>query len=163
MRLQTGKKFAIFFASAILFATVMSNMPARAAEQAPGFSLQSTDGATVTLSQFKGKEPVLIYFFATWCHFCQAMGPKVAALRKSTPDSQLAIIAIDVGSGDSMEKVKRYKKDNNSPYTVLYDDGSKVTRSYGVEGIPNIVLVDKNGVIKYQGSDLPPDPMSLVK
>ncbi|MDR3566827.1 MAG: TlpA disulfide reductase family protein [Syntrophobacteraceae bacterium] len=163
MKLKTGKNFVVSILSALLFTTLISSLPARAAGPAPGFTLQSIDGSTVSLSQFKGQKPVLLYFFATWCHFCQAMGPKVSALRKSTPESQLAIVAIDVGSGDSLEKVKRYEKDSGATYTVLYDQGSKVTRSYGVEGIPNIVLVDKNGDIKYQGSDLPPDVLSLVK
>ena len=163
MKMKTGKKFATLFICAMLLATVASYLPARAADMAPDFSLKSIDGSTVSLSQFKGQKPVLIYFFATWCHFCQAMGPKVASLRKSTPDSKLAIFAIDVGSGDSFEKVKRYEKENGAPYTVLYDDGSKVSHSYGIEGIPNIVLVDKKGEIKYQGSDLPSDPLGLVK
>ena len=160
MNLQIGKKFAMCFVSAMLLATVV---PARGADIAPGFTLQSIDGAQVSLSQFKGQKPVLLYFFATWCHFCQSTAPKVADLRKTVPESQLAIVAIDVGSGDSLEKVKRYEKENHASYTVLYDDGSKVTRSYGIEGIPNIVLVDKNGAIKYQGSELPSDPLSLLK
>lgn len=163
MNLKICKKFAMFFVSAMLLATVVSYLPARAAELAPGFTLPSIDGATVSLQQFRGQKPVLLEFFATWCHFCRAIAPKVAQLRQSIPESKLAIVAIDVGSGDSFEKVKLYEKENPEPYTVLYDSGSKVTRTYKVEGIPHIVLVDKNGVIKYQGSELPDDVMSLVK
>lgn len=161
MNLKTGKRFAFFLISAVLFATVVSYLPARAAQPAPDFTLKSTDTKSYTLSQFKGQKPVLIYFFATWCHFCQAMGPKVASLKQNPKYSDLAILAIDVGSGDSFEKVKLYAKDK--PYTVLYDEGTKVTRTYGVEGIPNIVLVDKKGDIKYQGSELPEDIASLLK
>lgn len=155
MNLKTGKRFAFFLISAVLLATVVSYLPARAAQPAPDFTLKSTDAKSFTLSQYKGQKPVLIYFFATWCHFCQAMGPKVAALKQNPKYSDLAILAVDVGSGDSFEKAKLYAKDK--PYTVLYDEGTKVTRTYGVEGIPNIVLVDKKGEIKYQGSELPED------
>lgn len=163
MNLKTSKTFAMLSISAMLLATLFFYAPARAADLAPGFTLPSIDGTQVSLSQFKGNKPVLIEFFATWCHFCQALRPKMDEFRKSIPESKLAVVAIDVGSGDSFEKLKRYEKDNPSPYTVLYDDGSKVTRAYGVEGIPHIVLVDKNGVIKYQGSELPSDALSLVK
>ncbi len=162
MNRKTGKKSAIIFAAAMLLGAVFFYTPARA-EQAPNFTLPTTNGTPITLSQFQGKQPVLLEFFATWCHFCQAIHPKVVALRKAIPESQLAILAIDVGSGDSLDKVKRFEKDSPSPFPVLYDDGSKVTRTYGIEGIPHIVLIDKQGTIKYQGSELPSDPLSLVK
>ncbi len=134
-----------------------------AASTAPDFDLRNLNGTYVTLSQFKGIKPVLIVFWATWCPYCRAEQPKLARLRQSIPRSKLAILAVDVGSVDPLTRVKDYIKANPVPYTVLYDAGSKVTRAYGVEGIPNIVLVDKNRVIKYQGSELPADPLSLVR
>ncbi|MCL5405579.1 MAG: TlpA family protein disulfide reductase [Deltaproteobacteria bacterium] len=163
MNLKTIKKLAMFFLSATLLTTVVFYLPARAAEQAPDFTLPSLNGTMVSLNQFKGQKPVLVEFFATWCHFCRAIHPQIVKLRESVPESKLAIVAIDVGSGDSLERVKLYVKNHPSPFTVLYDKGSIVTRTYGVEGIPHIVLVDKNGNIKYQGSELPSDPMSLVQ
>jgi peroxiredoxin len=163
MKLKIGQKFALFFICALLVVGAAYCPPARALEQAPDFTLKSTTGTMVSLSQFKGKLPVLLEFFATWCPHCQEMAPELAKMRKSIPDSQLAILAIDVGSRDSFEKVKRYTEDNHFPFTVLFDEGSKVSQSYGIVGIPYVTLLDKNGAIKYQGYDLPSDVMSLLK
>ena len=84
--------FAALFFSFILLITVLIRLPAVADEQketaravaTPDFQLQDLNGTNVTLSQFKGQKPVLLYFWATWCHFCLAVRPAVIELRKAT-------------------------------------------------------------------------------
>ncbi len=168
--LKICKKFASLFLSSILFITVMICLPANAAEEsiaatnvtAPDFELQNMKGTNVSLNDFKGKKPVLLYFWATWCHYCQATRPEIIKVQKANPND-IEILAINVGSGDSLAKVQRYDEANPAPFTVLYDPDSKVTRSYKVEGIPHFVLMDKTGAVKYSGNRLPSDPMSLLK
>ena len=160
--LKTCKKFASLFVSSVLFITVLICLPANAAEESKAaIELQNLGGSNVSLSEFQGQKPVLLYFWATWCHYCQATRPEVIKVQKANPD--LAILAINVGSGDSLTKVQRYEEANPAPFTVLYDPDSKVTRSYKVEGIPHFVLLDKTGAVKYSGNRLPSDPMSLLK
>jgi peroxiredoxin len=161
MNPKTGKRLAMFCIPALLLATLTWCLPA-SAQTAPNFTLKSTDGATVSLDQYKGKVPVLIEFFATWCPHCRDMAPELAKLRNTIPSTELAILAIDVGNGDSLKKVKRYKQVENLPYTILYDTDSKVSQEYGVEGIPYVVLLDKNGTIKYQDNGLPSNVMAIV-
>lgn len=168
---EIGKRSAKLLFSFILSMTMLIGLPALAAEEdqakpnvaAPDFQLDDLNGTNVTLSQFKGQKPVLLYFFATWCPSCLAARPGVIEMRKATAEQDIAILAINVGSGDSLAKLKRFEEANPAPYTVLYDPGSKVTRSYHVEGIPHFVLLDKTGMIKYEGNRLPSDPMKLLK
>ena len=168
---KRGTVFAALFFSFILLITVLIRLPAVAADQketvpavaAPDFQLQDLNGTTVTLSQFKGQRPVLLYFWATWCHFCLAARPAVIELRKAIAQDDIEILAINVGSGDSLAKVKRFEEANPAPYIVLYDPDSKVTQSFRVEGIPHFILLDKTGAIKYEGNRLPSDPMSLLR
>ncbi len=169
---KSGTMFAALFFSFILLITVLIRLPAGATEQKEparavathDFELQDLNGTNVTLSQFKGQKPVLLYFWATWCHFCMAVRPAVIELRKATARDDIEILAINVGgSGDSLAKVKRFEEANPAPYTVLYDPDSRVTRSYRVEGIPHFILFDKTGAIKYEGNQLPSNPMSLLK
>ena len=136
---------------------------ASAALTAPDFDLQDLNGSHITLSQFKGQKPVLLYFWATWCPHCMAVRPDVIKLRKKTSGNDVEIIAINVGAGDSLAKVKRFEQSDPAPYTVVYDSGSKVARSYRVEGVPHFVLLDKTGAVKYEGSELPSDPLGLLK
>jgi peroxiredoxin len=169
--LKIGNKFAVLFLSSVLFMAVALCLPSGAAQAskadtgftAPDFELQSIKGVNVSLAQFKGQKPVLLYFWATWCHYCMAVRPEVIKMQKEHPNNDIEIIAINVGSGDSLAKVQRFEEADPAPYTVLYDPDSKVTRSYKVEGIPHFVLLDKNGAVKYEGNQLPSDPMSLLK
>ena len=114
---------------------------------APDFKLKNLQGKSVTLSQFKGKCPVLIEFFATYCEYCREAMPKVASLRKKISRKKLAILGIDVGS-EALERLKEFEKENPSPYPILYDKGSVVTKSYGVFGIPKFVLVNERGEVE---------------
>ena len=169
--LKSGKRFAALLFSFILLITMLIRLPALAADDnqalaavsAPDFQLQDLNGTNVTLSQFKGQKPVLLYFWATWCPHCLEVRPEVIKLRKSTGQDDIEILGINVGSGDSLAKVKRFEEADPAPYTVLYDPDSKVTHSYRVEGIPHFVLLDKTGAIKYEGNRLPSDPMKLLK
>ncbi len=162
--LKTGKKLAALFFSSILFMTVLTCFPAIADESktaTPDFTLQDLKGTDVSLSQFKGQKPVLLYFWATWCHYCLAARPGVIKFQKASPEVQ--VIAIDVGAGDSMAKLKRFEEADPAPYIVLYDADSKVSRSYHVEGIPHFILIDKTGAVKYSGNQLPSDPVKLLQ
>jgi peroxiredoxin len=171
MRYLDSKKCTAFLFFTVLLLTALVCRPAGAVEEskaatafaAPDFDLQDLQGSHVTLSQFKGQKPVLLYFWATWCPHCMAVRPDVIKLRKTTSNDDVEIIAINVGQGDSLAKVKRFEEADPAPYTVLYDTGTKVTRSYQVEGVPHFILLDKTGVVKYNGSELPSNPMALLK
>ncbi|MHC1724582.1 MAG: peroxiredoxin family protein [Syntrophobacteraceae bacterium] len=155
---------ALLLGAAPLCGTVTAaGSPDKTSAGAPDFELQDLDGTTVTLSKFKGQKPVLLYFWATWCPYCLSVRPAVINLRNSVSQNDLEILAINVGGGDSLARVKRFQEAHPSPLIVLFDGENKVTKSYAIQGIPLFVLVDKTGAVKYRGNDMPPEPMNLLK
>jgi peroxiredoxin len=132
-------------------------------QPAPDFDLQDLRGTTVKLSQFRGDRPVMLYFWATWCPSCVSVKPHIAKVRERVSEKDMQILGINVGEGDSLEKLKRYQEGHPVAWPILYDEGSKVSRSYQVRGIPMFVLVNKEGMIVYQGNDLPENPLKLLK
>jgi cytochrome c biogenesis protein CcmG, thiol:disulfide interchange protein DsbE len=171
----SAKQVCVFFTLfAILFSTpfIMAPPPAMAQDSktavaqdnaAPDFELQDLNGTSVPLHSFKGQKPVLLYFWASWCPYCMAVRPAVINLRNGVDGKDLEILAINVGGGDSLAKVKKFQEVHPAPYTTVYDGDGKAVRAYRVQGIPHFVLIDKNGSVKYRGSELPPDPMGLLK
>ena len=152
--------FAMLFSTAFLVApsTVMAQDSKTAVSQdnaAPDFELQDLNGSDVALHSFKGQKPVLLYFWASWCPYCMAVRPAVINLRNETDPKDLEIIAVNVGRGDSLARVKKFQEVHPAPYTVVYDGEGKAVRAYHVQGIPHFILVDKNGLVKYSGSELP--------
>jgi thiol-disulfide isomerase/thioredoxin len=121
------------------------------------FELPNLNGSMVRLSKFKGERPVLIYFWATWCPYCSSVRPAVTKLRERVGPSELEILAIDVGGSDSIERVKRYQEGHPVSWAILYDGEGKVSRAYGVQGIPLFILINKEGIVVYQESEPPSD------
>ncbi|MCX7823524.1 MAG: TlpA family protein disulfide reductase [Syntrophobacterales bacterium] len=127
-------------------------------DAAPDFSLTSIfDGKRITLSEFRNSKYVLLYFWASWCPTCLETRPQLEAFRKNTPSDRLEVLAINIGDGDSIDSIKKLQMKYPLSVPVLFDEGSKVSRSYGVRGVPFFVLIDPEGKIVYQGNELPKD------
>lgn len=131
--------------------------------KAPDFELPDLNGNKISLGKYKGDRPVLFYFWATWCPYCMAAKPAITAIRKDIPEKSLEILAINVGGGDSVERLKKYQQGHPVPYPILYDGDQKVSKSYNVQGIPLFVLVDKDGKVLYRSNELPKNVKELLK
>jgi len=117
------------------------------APAADGASLRLADlaGRPVTLGQYLGR-PVWITFWATYCHACQREEPDLRRVYESHANSDLAILAIDVG--EDAHVVGQYVEDRDLPWTVILDlDGSAVA-AYGAIGTPTHYFIDRRGIIR---------------
>ncbi|MGD8778074.1 MAG: redoxin domain-containing protein [Ignavibacteria bacterium] len=114
---------------------------------APDFSLTDLEGNVVTLSELKGKT-VILDFWATWCGPCKASMPLMKdAIKRYANNENVAFLFIDTferGEGYK-DKVRQFISDNNYPFNVLFDEGSKVASEYGIVAIPAKVFIDKDG------------------
>lgn len=121
-------------------------------EKAPSFSLRVLNGNMVSLEDLKGKV-VILDFWATWCGPCKASFPAMkSAINRYAADSSVVFLFIDC-----MERVKdpsgmisSFLKKNEYPFKVLMDSESFVADQYGIKGIPNKIIIDKNGVIRFR-------------
>ncbi len=143
--------------------TVMSLVGTKGSSEPVDFDLPSTDDTRVRLSDYRGKKPVLLYFWAIWCPACQAVKPEVAKLRARIREEQLEILAVNVGAGDSFERVQRYQKAHPMPFKVLYDGDGAAMKAFEVRGVPLFVIVDKNGAIVYRDHQLPSDIQRFIQ
>lgn len=126
---------------------------ARAGESWADFTLQTPSGERVSLKEFVGKKPVLLAFWATWCPHCNDAVPALNALVEGPAKDRLQLIAVDYL--ESRQKVGGFVKSKKIAYTVLLDETGKVSRSYGVLGIPTYVVISRGGRIVYRGNELP--------
>jgi peroxiredoxin len=115
-------------------------------KMAPDFTLTDIQGNVQTLSSYRGK-PVLLIFWATWCPPCKAEAPELVELRKSTPPDKLAILA--VSSREGADLVKSFASQYQLNYTVMPGDGTTLPSPYAdIEYIPSAFFVDPEGKIK---------------
>ncbi|NLI32665.1 MAG: TlpA family protein disulfide reductase [Deltaproteobacteria bacterium] len=127
------------------------------------FELQDLNGSDVRLSRFRGDRYVLLYFWATWCPYCLAVKPEIKKIRDRIGPKDIEVLAINVGGGDSLERLKKYQEGHPVPWPVLYDGKGGVTRAYQVQGIPLFILVDKEGKIVFRDNMLPQDITKYMK
>lgn len=151
------KKIKLFIVPAFL-ALISLNLNCSAASSlderggtkaAPDFALRNIRGEEVALSQFKGKNNVLLVFGATWCLYCVDEIPELKEIYERYKDREVKLIYIDIQ--ESQQKVSSFAKKHSIPYTVLLDIDGDVARAYGVSGIPHQVIIDKKGLIYYKG------------
>jgi cytochrome c biogenesis protein CcmG/thiol:disulfide interchange protein DsbE len=108
-----------------------------------------TDLAEVRLglTSSRGK-PMLLEFGATWCGPCRALLGPLRKVEKELADTQLEVYSIDVG--ETAEVVKaHYANRVLGGVRVVLDQESRVTREFGVQAFPTLVLVDARGIIRF--------------
>ena len=114
---------------------------------APDFRLASLDGRTVSASDFHGKKKLVVNFWASWCGPCRMELPVLAKFYRQThkadADYEIVSISVDDDRADAEKAATQLKV----PFTVLLDPTSKTLQSYGVDAIPAMFVIDKDGKV----------------
>ncbi len=118
---------------------------------APDFELLDKDGNSVRLSDYQGKV-VMIDFWASWCNICVKAIPEVKEIYNKYKDKNFELISISVDY--KQEEWKQTITAYNMDWVHLFDEKAPSENNvsslkYKVTGIPTIVIVDKEGKIRY--------------
>jgi peroxiredoxin len=137
---------------------------AAARANAPDFSLKSTDGRTVHLSDYLGKSVVLIDFWSTTCDPCLAEMPHLVDLYKAKKDKGFVVLAISLDGPESLADVNRVVHDRDMVFPVLLDQETTVVARYNPKReMPFAVLIDKNGgIVQKKAGYTPGDEKNLA-
>ncbi|MFK7759733.1 MAG: TlpA disulfide reductase family protein [Phycisphaerales bacterium] len=99
--------------------------------------------------QTQGKV-VVLDFWATWCPPCRAASPILDELQKENADT-LAVLAIS-GQREEIDDVKSYVADNEVAYAHLFDANQSVYKEFESRGIPLVVVMSTDGMIRWMGN-----------
>ncbi|HJL75314.1 MAG TPA: TlpA disulfide reductase family protein [Candidatus Marinimicrobia bacterium] len=129
-------------------------LPANAVS-APEFTLATTSGDLIKMSDMKGKV-VLLTFWGTWCGPCRAEIPEFKNLHNKYNKDGLEIVGITLTSGPP-QRIQSFADQWKIEYLLLTDISANETqialRDYGnatnspITGIPTTFLIDRNGYI----------------
>jgi cytochrome c biogenesis protein CcmG, thiol:disulfide interchange protein DsbE len=117
---------------------------------APDFALKAVgSGETIDLAKFRGK-PVVVNFWATWCHPCWDEHPTLTAISQ-TYGNQVQFLGVVFQDDES--KITNFLRERGWAYPTLVDERGKTAIAYGVGGVPETFFLNRKGeiVAKYVG------------
>jgi cytochrome c biogenesis protein CcmG/thiol:disulfide interchange protein DsbE len=114
---------------------------------APLFTVPQVEQAELQFSSADLKGKVwLLNVWASWCVACREEHPVLMSFSRS---QMVPIIGLDYKDQrkDAMGVIKR----SGNPYDLIaFDADGRVGIDYGVYGVPESYLIDKNGIIRYK-------------
>jgi cytochrome c biogenesis protein CcmG/thiol:disulfide interchange protein DsbE len=119
--------------------------PEKDRKLAPDFTLKDSNGATVRLSDYRGKV-VLLDFWATWCMPCQVELPWFMEFEQTLKQKGFAVVGVSMDE-DGWDVVKPYLQKRKINYRILLGDDHTAQLYGGVDALPTTVLLDRQGRI----------------
>ena len=123
---------------------------------APEFTLATTTGELVSMSDLRGKV-ILLNFWGTWCGPCRMELPDFVKLYDKYNKDGLEIVGITIRRGESIKDVAKFQDQWGLNYLLLNDingnEVSEVTMAYSqaigqmINGIPTTLVIDREGFI----------------
>ena len=101
-------------------------------------------GNAAKLSDYVAGKIALVDFWASWCRPCRAEIPNIANIYKKYGD-KIAVISLNVW--DESESQAETIKELKMNWIQLTDTTKKATEAYGINGIPQIMLIGADGTI----------------
>lgn len=113
---------------------------------APAFTLQNSRGDFISLSDFKGKNNVVLYFYPK----ASTPGCTVQACGiRATRDEFLALDTVVLGvSPDSVSKLKKFADKYDLNFDLLADEDHAVAEKYGAWGLKKFMGREFMGILR---------------
>jgi len=113
-------------------------------QPAPEFRLTTFGGDTVSLSDLRGKV-VVVNIFASWCNPCREEAPGLEQTWREYEGQGVQFLGI--AYKDASSKAQAFLAEFDTTYPSALDPGSRISRAYGVTGVPETFIIDQEGLL----------------
>jgi thiol-disulfide isomerase/thioredoxin len=113
---------------------------------APNISAPLLTEGTLDLASHKGKDVVILDFWATWCGPCRIGLPIVERVAERYEDKGVVLFAVN--SGEDKPTIQAFVEQMGLAATVVMDTNRTASRDYRASSIPRTVVVGRDGFIR---------------
>ncbi len=111
----------------------------------PPLSLgQTRDGQSIETSQYVGKV-LVVTFWASWCGPCKKELPILEAIQNVAGTDKIQVVAVNIEEREQFIKIARAL--SSLKLTLTHDTRKRSADAYGVNGIPHLVLIGRDGKV----------------
>lgn len=120
------------------------------ADPAPAYAAARLDGSgELSLADLRG-EVVLLNGWATWCQPCREEMPLLQHLQEEYGDQGLRVVGVSIDRGEAAGKIEQFAADTGVTFTLLHDPKNTFARAFRTTGVPETVLIGRNGEELYR-------------
>lgn len=125
----------------------------RIGDTLPDFSGTRLNGEIITLAEFRDEQVVVLDFWATWCQPCVKGMPTLQELHEELGELGVQVLAINVG--EDVETVRDFIENEGYSFPVVLDHDSQTKSEFGVQGIPQLFVIGKDGSLQHHSIGSP--------
>jgi peroxiredoxin len=118
--------------------------PGAVGTRAPEYAAVTLEGDTVSLAQLRG-QAVMLNIWATWCPPCRDEMPSLQELHETYADAGLQVVAVSIDRRSAVGEVRDFVEEYELSLTILHDADERVTRTFRTVGVPETILLDREG------------------
>ncbi len=118
-----------------------------AAGLSAAFASQAVDHGPLDLQQFRGKV-VYLDFWASWCGPCRESFPWLKETENTYRDRGLVVIGVNLDQEHVL--AEQFLQAFHPQFRIYFDPEATLAEHFKVSGMPSSVLIDRNGLVRYQ-------------
>jgi thiol-disulfide isomerase/thioredoxin len=128
---------------------------------APEVSLDLLGGGKMSLAEHKGKDIVILDFWATWCGPCVEGLPIVSEVAKESAGKN--VVFYGVNQQEEPAAIEAFVKEHKLDLKVALDKQGAAGNAFAVNGIPQTVIIGKDGIVKVVDVGIMPNFQERLK
>lgn len=114
------------------------------------FDLPRLNGKYTNPTDFKGKKPVYLKFWASWCKPCMKEMPHLQHTQEQYADD-IEVIAVNIEINETKEAIEKVKSKFGLTMPIGLDENGSLAKSLNFIGTPFHVLIDQSGNVVHKG------------
>jgi thiol-disulfide isomerase/thioredoxin len=128
---------------------------------APDVEGELLDGSKFSLKESYAKNVVLLDFWATWCGYCVEELPILMKLADEFKDKGVVLYAVD--QEEDAETIRKFLQEKDWKLNVVLDTDGKHVSAYRVNGIPQLVIIGRDGNVHQVHVGFAPELEQLLR